>query len=177
MTASGETAGVQPVTKGKGKLLLVAGVGLALVAGGGGAAAWYAGLFAGPGAAAEAAVPMADGHAAGAGEHGEPSPAPAVAFVDIPDLLVNLRSDSPRLRYLKLRLALEVDGEPTADAVRRLMPKIMDSFQLYLRALTLDDVQGATGMQRLKEELGARANLAVDPVRVSSVLLKEMLVQ
>ena len=174
MTASGETAGVQPVTKGKGKLLLVAGVGLALVAGGGGAAAWYAGLFAGPGAAAEAAVPMVDGHAAGVGE---PSPAPAVAFVDIPDLLVNLRSDSPRLRYLKLRLALEVDGEPTADAVRRLMPRIMDSFQLYLRALTLDDVQGATGMQRLKEELGARANLAVDPVRVSSVLLKEMLVQ
>ena len=175
MTASGETAGVQPVTKGKGKLLLVAGVGLALVAGGGGAAAWYAGLFAGGGGAVKVAVPMVDGHAAGAGEHGEPSP--AVAFVDIPDLLVNLRSDSPRLRYLKLRLALEVDGEPTADAVRRLMPKIMDSFQLYLRALTLDDVQGATGMQRLKEELGARANLAVDPVRVSSVLLKEMLVQ
>ena len=86
-------------------------------------------------------------------------------------------SDSPRLRYLKLRLALEVDGEPTAEPSGSLMPRIMDSFQLYLRALTLDDVQGATGMQRLKEELGARANLAVDPVRVSSVLLKEMLVQ
>ena len=41
------------------------------------------------------------------------------------------------------------------------MPRVMDSFQLYLRALTLDEVQGAAGMQRLKEELTARVNLAV----------------
>lgn len=95
----------------------------------------------------------------------------------MPDLLVNLRSDSPRLRYLKLRLSLEVDGEPMAEGVRRLMPRIMDSFQLYLRALSLEDVQGAAGMQRLKEELGARARLAAAPAQIVSVLLKEMLVQ
>ena len=54
----------------------------------------------------------------------------------------------------------------------------MDSFQLYLRALTLDEVQGAAGMQRLKEELTARVNLAVAADAASSaVLLKEMLVQ
>ena len=57
------------------------------------------------------------------------------------------------------------------------MPRVLDGFQLYLRALTLDDVQGATGMQRLKEELTARVNLAVAPVTVTDVLLKEMLVQ
>ena len=106
-----------------------------------------------------------------------PVPAPAVAFVDMPDLIVNLQSDSPRLRYLKLRLSLEVAGEPTAEAVRHLMPRVMDSFQLYLRALTLDDVQGATGMQRLKEELTAGSISPSTPTRVSTVLLKEMLVQ
>ena len=57
------------------------------------------------------------------------------------------------------------------------MPRVLDGFQLYLRALTLDDVQGAAGMQRLKEELTARVNLAVAPVAVTDVLLKEMLVQ
>ena len=57
------------------------------------------------------------------------------------------------------------------------MPRMMDSFQLYLRALTLEEVQGAAGLQRLKEELIARVNLAVEPTQVSDVLLKEMLVQ
>jgi flagellar FliL protein len=134
----------------------------------------------GGGAAAEAP----DGHAApasaadaAAGEHGEGQPVPAVAFVDMPDLIVNLRSESPRLRYLKLRLSLEVADAPAAEAVKQLMPRVMDSFQLYLRALTLDEVQGAAGMQRLKEELTARVNLAVEPTPVTAVLLKEMLVQ
>ena len=71
----------------------------------------------------------------------------------MPDLIVNLQSDAPRMRFLKLRVSLEVGDEPAAEAVRQLMPRVMDSFQLYLRALTLDEVQGAAGMQRLKEEL------------------------
>jgi flagellar FliL protein len=111
---------------------------------------------------------MEDGHAATAAEsdHGETEAdhaategAPAVAFVDLPDLIVNLQSDAPRLRYLKLRLSLEVADEPAAASVRQLLPRVLDGFHLYLRALTLEDVQGAAGMQRLKEELTARVNL------------------
>jgi flagellar FliL protein len=177
MAASGETAAEAPPKKGRAKLLLLGGVGLVVVLGGGGAAAWYTGLFGGATASEQSReheAPEDDGHnTTGADGEGEAT----VAFVDMPDLIVNLQSDSARLRYLKLRLALEVAGEPAAEAVRQLMPRVMDSFQLYLRALTLDDVQGAVGMQRLKEELTARVNLAVEPARVSSVLLKEMLVQ
>ena len=95
----------------------------------------------------------------------------------MPDMIVNLQSDAPRMRFLKLRVALEVADEPTAVTVRQLLPRVMDGFQLYLRALTVDDTRGAAGMQRLKEELIARVNLAVEPVRVNDVLLKEMLVQ
>jgi flagellar FliL protein len=57
------------------------------------------------------------------------------------------------------------------------MPRVMDSFQLYLRALTVDELNGPSGMQRLKEELTARVNLAIEPIRVDDVLMKEMLVQ
>lgn len=176
---SGATADT-PAKKGKGKLLLLGGLGLVLLLGGGGAAAYFLGLF-GSGAAAEAQAghdaPTANAHDAAAGAHGEGEAVPAVAFVDMPDLIVNLRSESPRLRYLKLRLSLEVADAPAAEAVKQLMPRVMDSFQLYLRALTLDEVQGAAGMQRLKEELTARVNLAVHPTPVTTVLLKEMLVQ
>ena len=110
------------------------------------------------------AKPIAEtGHDAhdAAGDHGAGEQAAGVAFVDMPDLIVNLQSAAPRLRYLKLRLSLEVADPAAAEAVGRLMPRVLDSFQLYLRALTLEDVQGAAGMQRLKEELTARVNLAV----------------
>jgi flagellar FliL protein len=173
--ASGETAAA-PAKKGKSKLLLLGGAGLLLLLGGGGAAAYLTGLLgdeaAAPADARHEAAP-ADGH----GPAGEGQPGAAVAFVDMPDLIVNLQSDAPRLRYLKLRLSLEVADPPTAELVKQLMPRVMDSFQLYLRALSLSDVQGAVGMQRLKEELTARVNLAVEPASVNAVLLKEMLVQ
>ena len=51
----------------------------------------------------------------------------AIAFVDMPDLIVNLQSSSPRLRHFKLRLSLEVAGESEAEAVKQLMPRVMDS--------------------------------------------------
>ena len=138
------------------------------------------GLFGGVPAAAHGGNEVAaadEAHGASGDEHGDGQGGAGVAFVDMPDLIVNLQSESPRLRYLKLRLSLEVADAPAAEAVKLLMPRVMDSFQLYLRALTLDDVQGSAGMQRLKEELTARVNLAVAPTPVSTVLLKEMLVQ
>jgi flagellar FliL protein len=180
MAASGEAAGAPP-GKGKKKLLLLGGIGLVLLLAGGGAGAHFLALFGG----AEAAVVQGDAHAEATGEthgapraeHGAAGPGEGVAFVDMPDIIVNLQSPAPRLRYLKLRLLLEVADPAAAEAVGLLMPRVLDSFQLYLRALTLDDVQGAAGMQRLKEELTARVNLAVEPTSVSAVLLKEMLVQ
>jgi flagellar FliL protein len=57
------------------------------------------------------------------------------------------------------------------------MPRILDNFQVYLRELRLDDLRGSAGMYRLREELLARVNAAVAPVKVRDILFKEMLVQ
>lgn len=162
--------------KGGGlKLVLILLAGL-VVAGGGGAAAWFLGLFGGgkseAAAAAQGAHP-AEGHGAAT-----PEPAaPQVAFVDLPDILVNLKSTDKRPRFLKLKVALEVKDARTADQVKLLTPRILDGFQLYLRALTPEEIQGSNGMLTLKEELLARINQAVAPSRIADVLLKEILVQ
>ena len=95
----------------------------------------------------------------------------------MPDLLVNLKTDGKRMRFLRLRLALEVGSERTAASVKALTPRVLDSFQMYLRSLTVEDVQGSVGMQRLKEEMIARVNVAIEPNRVRDVLFKEILVQ
>ncbi len=169
--------GAAAAKAGKGKLLLIVAAALLVLLAGGGAAAWFSGLLGN----AESATGD-DAHDTRSAEHGIHAEGAAgdplaIVFVDMPDLIVNLQSDAPRMRFLKLRVALEVAGEQTAETVRQLMPRVMDSFQSYLRALTVDEVRGAAGMQRLKEELIARVNLAIEPTQVSAVLLKEMLVQ
>jgi flagellar FliL protein len=165
---------------GKGKLIVLAGALVLLLGGGGAGAAWMLGLFGSHGA--EAAVASGSGHGEAAaaeeiGHDGKPAVGKSVAFVDLPDVIVNLQPSGSRMRFLKLKVSLEVAGESEAEQIKALTPRIMDSFQLYLRALTVDEVQGAAGMQRLKEEMLARVHRAVEPKRIEDVLFKEMLVQ
>lgn len=158
---------------GKLKLLIIVAAALVL-AGGGGAAAWFLGFLGGGGEAAAAA-----GHATTetAGHEAQAPEPPPIAFVDLPDLLVNLKSTGKRPRFLKLKVSLEAKDPRTAEHVKRLTPRIMDGFQLYLRALDADEIQGSNGMLTLKEELLARINQAIAPSRINDVLFKEILVQ
>jgi flagellar FliL protein len=157
---------------GKKKLVVIAAVGLVLLLGGGAGGAWFLGFLGGdePAEAAEHAAEAAE--LAAAAERRA-----AVVFVDMPDILVNLHALGQRTRFLKLKVALEVENEAAAEEVKTLMPRVMDSFQAYLRALTVDEVSGPGGLHQLKEQLTARVNLALEPTRVDDVLVKEMLVQ
>ena len=194
-----KTKAPETVDKPKGgrKILLFAVIGLVVLGGGGAAAAYFLGLFGGKAqmvAAEDAPVPegaadehgsseaMADdtGHGgeAGEGQQGvKQPPVPGVIFVDLPDVLVNLNSDTKRMRFLKLRVAVEVSTQVVAETVQQLTPRIIDSFQLYLRGLTVDDLAGPSALHHLKQEMLARINLALDPSRIDDVLFKEMLVQ
>lgn len=186
---TGEVEAEAKPKSGKKKLLLLGGIGLVLVLGLAGGAAWFFGLLGGHASADMAADEAGahgtapdghggDGHGGdGHGGDGHGDGAPGVVFVDMPDVLVNLQSGGQRIRFLKLRASLEVASDEVATRVESLMPRIMDSFQLYLRALTVEEVSGSGGLQQLKEELAARVNFAVQPTRVEDVLVKEMLVQ
>jgi len=171
-----EEAAEGAAEKGGGRKLVLILAAVLVLAGGGGAAAWFLGLFGG--GKSEAAAP-AQGGAHPEGQGGQPAEpvGPPVVFVDLPDILVNLKSTNKRPRFLKLKVALEVKDARTAEQVKLLTPRILDGFQLYLRALDADEIQGSNGMLTLKEELLARINQAVAPSRITDVLLKEILVQ
>tara|TARA_R110002012_G_scaffold41259_9_gene113072 strand:- start:4154 stop:4693 length:540 start_codon:yes stop_codon:yes gene_type:complete len=106
----------------------------------------------------------------------EKSSAQAI-FFEVPDLIVNLNTNSRKTAFLKIKIALEVGDPADVDVVNQNLPRIVDNFQVYLRELRVDDLQGSAGMYRLREELLRRVNLAVRPARVKDVLFKEMLVQ
>lgn len=115
---------------------------------------------------------------AAAGGHGAPGEAVAQSvFYDLPDMLVNLNSPGRRQSYLKIRVSLELSNPLDQPRIEQQMPRIVDNFQVYLRELRVEDLQGAAGVYRLREELLSRVNAAVKPTKVNDVLFKEMLVQ
>ncbi|CAA7626887.1 flagellar basal body-associated FliL family protein [Magnetospirillum sp. UT-4] len=101
---------------------------------------------------------------------------PAV-FMDLPEMLVNLQTQGRKQAFLKIRVALELESPTDMPRIDQVMPRIVDAFQVYLRELRVEDLQGAAGMHLLREELLNRVQAAVKPVKVNDVLFREMLVQ
>lgn len=101
---------------------------------------------------------------------------PAV-FYNLPEMLVNLQTNGRKQSFLKILVALELESPLDEPKVVQVLPRIIDSFQVYLRELRVEDLQGAAGMHLLREELLTRVQAAVKPVKVNDVLFREMLVQ
>ncbi len=111
-------------------------------------------------------------------QHAEAPPPKPPAFIEIPDMLVNLAGlPGERVQYLKVKLTLEVKEEKQVEAIKPNLPRVTDLFQTYLRELRPIDLNGSAGLFRLKEELTRRVNAAVAPNEVSAVLFKEIVVQ
>jgi len=99
-------------------------------------------------------------------------------FVDMPEVLVNLSSTgSEHTQYLKVKVVLELPDQALAAQIQPVMPRLMDTFQTYLRELRPTDLDGSAGLYRLKEELTRRVNAAIAPARINAVLFKEIVVQ
>jgi flagellar protein FliL len=100
-------------------------------------------------------------------------------FLDLPDVLVNLSSGggSERTQYLKVKVVLELPDQELSAQIQPMMPRIMDTFQTYLRELRPTDLDGSAGLYRLKEELTRRVNAAIAPSHINAVLFKEIVVQ
>lgn len=108
---------------------------------------------------------------------GNAAAAAPTLYVDLPEMVANLDSDPRRPRYVKLRARIEVKGADNQRAVQASLPRLEDLFQTYLRDVRPDDMRGSMGTYRLREELIARADIAVAPAHVADVLFAEMLVQ
>jgi len=156
-----EAGAAKSKAKPRRKLMPLAALTLLALGGSGAAAAWYAGLL-----------------PSGAVKHGEePSQALPPVFVEIPDVVANLNSSGRRQVFIKVRARLEMSRPDDADLVRTAMPRLLDLFNTFLRETRPEELRGSAGMQRLREELIARANIALREGSVTDVLFVEMVVQ
>ena len=152
---------------GSKKLLLIVGVILLLVVGGF-AAAYFTGLV-------DPVIAWITGGDVQE-EDQEASKGDAV-FFPLEEVIVNLNTGGRQSTFLKIKISLELADAGDISRIETVMPRIMDNFQVYLRELRIEDLKGAAGMYRLREELLTRVNIAAAPAKINDVLFKEMLVQ
>ena len=91
---------------------------------------------------------------------------------------MNLASqEGDRQLFLKLKLTLEAEDPEMFTDIPKFLPRITDQYQMFLRELRVDDLNGSAGGGRLRMELLRRINLSIAPARVDAVLIEEMLIQ
>ena len=100
-----------------------------------------------------------------------------IAFVKVPELVVNLRSNRRKAGFLKLTVKLEVENKEVAKTVEHLAPRIVDQLQVYLRGVDISDLSGHVGAERLRRALLERINTITTPIKITNVLFEEFLVQ
>jgi flagellar FliL protein len=161
--ADGEASGKKG---GKKKLILFAAIGLVVLLGAG-AGVYFSGLLGGEEHDKEAAAGAEDEHVPPAAAH----------YLDLDEMVITLGGVGRKSSFLKMRLSLELASPEDEIRVKAIMPRIIDNFQVFLRELRIEELQGSQGLYRVKEELLARVNAAAHPTKVRDVLFREMLVQ
>ena len=108
--------------------------------------------------------------------HQQASAPPQPVLIELPEMVANLNTDPRRPQYVKLRAQVQTLPADVKQ-VKLAMPRLLDLFQTYLREIRPTELQGAPGTYRLREELIARATIAVRPAKITDVLFEEILVQ
>lgn len=167
--AAGETAESQATAKpGKRKIILAAAGAAVLLLGGGGA---YA-LSGGDAAEAETEESAAADHGESEGGHGEGD-----KFIDVPPMVVNLRSADGAARFIKLHFMLVPGANGTEEGLKEKLPVLLDAYQPFLRELRPEDLAGSAAVFRIKEEMLVRARETLGEGQVKDVLIQDLIQQ
>lgn len=98
------------------------------------------------------------------------------AYLPIENLLVNLNTGGRGIILLRISVALELESEDDRAEIDLLMPAIINDFQVYLRSLRPDDLEGTKGLTRIQEELLVRINQSISPKRIRRILFEDFLI-
>lgn len=154
-----EMSGEPPPKRSRKPLLL--GLLGALVLGGGGFYATYAGLILG-GKDTATTAPTA------------PEALPDIAFVPVDPVVISLGRAGGN-RHLRMTAQLEV-ARPHAAEVQLLAPRILDVLNGYLRAIDLSQIEDPAALLRIRAQLLRRIQIVTGEGRVRDLLITEFVV-
>lgn len=145
----------------KSKMPLVIGVILALLGASGGFYATWSGMILGSGH---------ESHTESE-EKEIDNPFADIAFVEIDPMVISIDAQ-PERRLLRFRAQLEVSKEYQED-VTKLLPRVVDVLNSYLRALEVADLEDQAALTRLRAQMLRRVQIVTGQGRVNDFLIME----
>jgi flagellar FliL protein len=112
-------------------------------------------------------------------EDPEPPPDAIPEFgtiVQLEEFTVNL-NESAGSRYLRVRIALELEDSSMEAIITERMPLIHDTVLLYLSGLVFEDINTVAGKELVKEQIRQRVEQHLRQGAIRRVLFEEFLVQ
>lgn len=98
-------------------------------------------------------------------------------FYDLPEVNVRLKNEGERDGVLKMRVSLELASIEEAKTIESLTPKLVDSIISHTIELNNTEIEGASNLYWLKEELLYRINLITSPIKINNINFKNFEVQ
>lgn len=86
-------------------------------------------------------------------------------------------ADPGKKRYMKLKLAIELNSKELLEKAKQLSPKFRDSINLKLTKLYVDDVMTPERKIKLRDELIKEINTVFTPSKISKLYFTELIVQ
>ena len=145
----------------KSKMPMIIGLVLALAGGGAGFYATWSGMILGGGDHAEAEVE----------DEEVKDPFGDIAFVEVEPMIISVKAQ-PNQRLLRFRAQLEVPKSHAED-VTKLLPRVVDVLNSYLRALEVADLEDSAALTRLRAQMLRRVQVVTGKDRVNDFLIME----
>lgn len=95
------------------------------------------------------------------------------SYIALDPITINLGSRGAT-RHLRVSLQIEV-LPPHAAEVSRQVPRILDVLNVYLRALSMDELEEPAALIRLRAQMLRRVQIVTGPGRVNDLLVTEFL--
>lgn len=146
--------------KKKSKMPMIIGLVLALAGGGGGFYATFSGMILG-----------AESDSANDEDTAPEAANPDVEYVAVDPLVISLRAPS-NAKHLRFRAHLEVEASAKED-VEKVLPRVIDVLNSYLRALEPGELEDSSALTRLRAQMLRRVQVVTGEGKVNDLLIME----
>lgn len=102
---------------------------------------------------------------------------PPGIFYEMEEMTVSLSGSGTRKNFLVLEVQLELEDPAAVQRMDQLRPKVVSEFNVFLRELRPEELNGSAGAYLVREELYRRVSRVLAPTPVKDLLLVKMLVQ
>lgn len=118
-------------------------------------------------------LPLVSGEQAKVQEKGHAA-LPDIAFVEMEPMTISLRRPAQG-RHLRFRAQIEVPIAYASD-VERLLPRVVDVLNGYLRAVEPADLEDSASLTRLRSQMLRRIQMVCGDERVNDILIMEFII-